>query len=392
MIKKILMICEFYNEELEYQENLLTKYYIKNGFEVTVITSTFDSIFDYYNDRYDKKKPGRIYYDNGAKIMKLPYRYNVLNRFRAHEKLDSIIADERPDLIYVHDISPNFPEAISYVKRNPGCRMIMDYHADYSNSGKNWISLKILHGIMRKYLLDRARPYLHRIFPIIPASKDFLHEVYGVPHAEMEVLPLGADIDMVREMRRNREGLKLRRQLGIPDEDTIIFTGGKLTPLKRTEMVIEAVNRLKRKSLHLIIVGEAGKGDEAYRESLDAAVAANPNIHFSGWLDKDAIYRHLDMSNLAVFPASQSILWLQAIGAGLPLIVGNTGHQSVEYVNQHDNIIMLERDDVNTDAITAAIVSVIDNPTLMQKMRDGAERVAEEHLNWDRLIQRTLVA
>lgn len=391
MVKKILMICEFYNEELEYQENLLTKYYRKNRYDVTVITSTFDSVFDYYNDNYDKTKPARTYYDNGAKIIKLPYRYNILNRFRGHEKLDAIIAEEKPDLIYVHDISPNFPEFISYVKNNSNCRMIMDYHADYSNSGKNWISLKILHGVMRKYLLDMARPYLSRIFPIIPASRDFLHEVYGVPHGEMEILPLGADIDLAREVRRNCEGRKLRKHYGIPEDEMVIFTGGKLTALKRTELVIEAVNRLGRKSLHLIIVGEAGKGDEAYRHSLETTAASNPNIRFAGWLDKGAIYRHLDMADLAVFPASQSILWLQAIGAGLPLIAGNTGHQSVEYVNQHDNIIILEKDHISTDGITAAIASVIDNPARMRQMGEGAERVADEQLNWDRLIERTLV-
>ena len=54
------------------QENLLVKYYRKHGHEVTVITSTFESIFDYYNDRYDKTRPGRTYLDHGATIVKLP--------------------------------------------------------------------------------------------------------------------------------------------------------------------------------------------------------------------------------------------------------------------------------------------------------------------------------
>lgn len=41
---KILMICEFYDDVLEYQENLLAKYYALNGHEVTIITSTIRSI------------------------------------------------------------------------------------------------------------------------------------------------------------------------------------------------------------------------------------------------------------------------------------------------------------------------------------------------------------
>lgn len=43
---KILMLCEFYNE-IWNQENLLVKYYRKHGHEVTVITSTYESVFDY---------------------------------------------------------------------------------------------------------------------------------------------------------------------------------------------------------------------------------------------------------------------------------------------------------------------------------------------------------
>lgn len=389
---KILMICELYDEKLEYQENLLTKYYVKNGHEVTVVTSTFDSVFDYYNDNHDNSKPARIFHDNGAKIIKLPYRYNLFNRFRAHPRLDKLIADERPDLIYVHDISPNFPEAIEYVKQHPECRMIMDYHADYSNSGKNWLSIKVLHGMMRKYLLDKARPHLRRIFPIIPSSADFLHEVYKVPLAEMEILPLGADLDVVRETRRNSEGEKLRRHYAIPEGDMVVFTGGKLAPAKRTELAIATVNRLARPNLHLVIAGEAAEADAAYRRQLADAAAGNPNIHFAGWLDKVAIYRHFDMADVALFPASQSILWLQAIGAGLPLIVGDTGHQSVQYVNLHNNIIMLNKADITTDAITDALMSVIDNPERMAQMREGAEKVADEQLNWDRLIERTLAA
>jgi 1,2-diacylglycerol 3-alpha-glucosyltransferase len=40
---KVVMLCEFYNEALDFQENLLVKYYGKHGHEVTVLTSTFES-------------------------------------------------------------------------------------------------------------------------------------------------------------------------------------------------------------------------------------------------------------------------------------------------------------------------------------------------------------
>lgn len=387
---KIVMICDFYNEDLEYQENLLVRYYVKYRHEVIVVTSTFDSVFDYYGDRHDKHAPARTYIDRGAKIVKLKYRYNFLNRLRALTSIDKLLEQEAPDLIYVHDIMPNLLEAIRYVKRNPGCRMIMDYHADYSNSGKNALSLKVLHGVIRKWFLDRARPYISKIFPIVPAGALFLHEIYKVPYADMELLPLGGDVDFGQKVRSQRQGALLRTRFNIPEDDLVIFTGGKLTPLKRTELLIAVFQRLARQNLHLFVIGETGEGEEAYKQILLDASADNPQIHFVGWLSSHDIYAYLDMADIAVFPASQSILWQQAISMHLPLIVGSARGQEISYLNQHGNIIILKDEQINEEALYASLKEVVDDSAKRQAMSDGAALVTDESLNWNTLINRTL--
>lgn len=384
------MLCDFYNEALEYQENLLVKYYVKHGHEVTVITSTFDSVFDYYSDRHDKTAQPRIYEDRGAKIIKLQYRYNILNRLRAYTRIDEILAREAPDLIYVHDIMLNFPEAIRYVQSHPGCRMIMDYHADYSNSGRNALSIRILHGVIRKWFLDRARPHLSRIFPIVPASAVFLNEVYRVPHKEMEVLPLGADTDQVAETKKCEEGRRLRKSLGISANDLVIFTGGKLAPAKKTELLIEAVCSLRDVSLRLIVVGDADAANAEYKKQLMELAGGDSRIQFIGWLGRTDIYSYLDMANLAVFPASQSILWQQAIAMGLPLVVGDTGHQDISYLNLHENIVILRSDEISSERLAEEIRGLARDPIRLQRMAQGALRVADECLDWNKLIDRTL--
>lgn len=387
---KILMLCEFYNETLEYQENLLVKYYTKNGHQVTVVTSTFDSVFDYYNDRHDNSISPKVYFDGDAKIIKLRYRYNILNRLRAYTCIDDILAEEAPDLVYVHDISPNLPEVIRYVRAHPHSRVIMDYHADYSNSGKNWVSLKILHGILRKWFLDRARPYLSKIFVVVPASARFLNEVYKVPNDEIELLPLGADLDTCAEVKKAQCGNSLRRKLGIRDEAIVIFTGGKLDPLKRTELLIEAVRRLAHLPLELVIIGDSDPTNKRYGDNLRSMAAASANIRFTGWLKPRDIYGYLDMADIAVFPASQSILWQQAIAMGLPLIVGDTGGQDVSYLNLYENIIILQNEEITSKKIEQTVSEVVLGPQRLRAMSVGAQRVAYECLNWDVLVQKTI--
>lgn len=387
---KIVMLCDFYNESLEYQENLLVKYYRKHGHDVTVIASTFESVFDYYIYHHDNSVPGRTYFDRGAKIIKLPYRFNILNRLRAYTRIDRILQEERPDLLYIHDIMPNFPEAIRYVKSHPECRMIMDYHADYSNSGRNWISRKILHGVLRKWFLDRARPHLSRIFAITPPSIPFLHDLYKIAPEDVEILPLGADLDRCAEVKARGEGRALRRSLGIADDAIVIFTGGKLDPLKKTELLIEAVKALPFLPLHLVVIGDSGPKFADYKATLVEAAARADNIRFVGWLEAKDVYKYLDLADMAVFPASQSILWQQAIAMGLPLIVGNTGNQDMSYLNLRDNIVILDKDEIRTDRLAQEIRRIASDPALLKAMSAGAVEVANEHLNWDRLIERTL--
>jgi 1,2-diacylglycerol 3-alpha-glucosyltransferase len=96
------------------------------------------------------------------------------------------------------------------------------------------------------------------------------------------------------------------------------------------------------------------------------------------------------MADLAVFPASQSILWQQAISMGLPLIVGDAGHQDISYLNGHGNIIVLAREHIDSEHFTAAISSVVGDRALRRRMSAGALRVADEMLNWNTLIDKTL--
>lgn len=392
---KIVMICEFYDELLEYQENLLAEHYVKHGHQVTVIASTFKTIFDYYNDRHDPKAPERRYEHGGVRIIKLPYRYNILNKLRRYTPIDGILEEEKPDLIFVHDIIPNIPEMVRYVKRHPDCRMIMDYHCDYSNSGANLLSLKVLHGVIRKRILDQARPHLSRIFPAWPAARVFLREVYGIPDSEMELLPLGTDLEYGDAVAAEGAGQEVRRELGIPDDHFVIFCGGKFHPFKKVEELIKAMPLIDRPNVHAVIVGDVSEKEVEYGAMVRELAAATPNVHMVGWQDRRGVYRHMAAADMAVFPASQSVMWQQAIGRGLPLVLAERSdvqpqHQDVSYLNRHDNIHVMDPDAPFAPQIAEAVRRLIDDPTLLKARQAGARRTAEEILDWNQLIQLTL--
>ena len=383
------MLCEFYNEKLEFQENLLVKYYCKHNYEVVVVTSTYNSVFDYYNNRNSNKDPERVYYDNCAKIIKLKYKLNILYKLRVFKSIKKILSDEQPDLIYLHDIMLNIPECVDYMRSRKNVRMIMDYHADYSNSGKNWLSISILHGIIRKWYLDKARPYLSKIFPIVPDGMKFLNEVYKVPNCEMEVLPLGADLDLINEIKLSNSKLELRKKLGYKKCDKIVFTGGKLLPRKRTEILIDAILSAEI-PMKLIIIGDSDENDLAYKQSLIDKVGINQNIKFTGWLGTVDIYKYMIISDLAVFPACQSIIWQQAIAVGLPLIGGNKGHQHLDYLRISDCIINPELSDLTPERLMRMITSLFQDESKLTNMRNNTKIVTKELLDWNEQIKKTV--
>src|SRR6266516_1450378 len=173
---RIVMLCDLYDETLQYQENLLAKYYVKHGHEVTIVAATFNDAFAYYADRYDKSAPPREYRDGSVKVIKLPYSLNLLNKLRRFRGVGQILTREQPDLIFIHDIHLNLSDAVQYKKRHPACKIIMDYHADYSNSAKNWLSLIVLHKVIRKGFLYKHRRFIDKFYPVVPASVTFLKE------------------------------------------------------------------------------------------------------------------------------------------------------------------------------------------------------------------------
>jgi len=75
---------------------------------------------------------------------------------------------------------------------------------------------------------------------------------------------------------------------------------------------------------------------------------------------------------------------------GLPLIVGDTGHQDISYLNTEGNIVILRNHEIRADRLAAVIAEIIGDQSRMRAMSEGALRVADEHLNWDRLVERTL--
>lgn len=385
---KVLIVTDFFGNDLTYIENELAKQYIKFGLEVSVICSLTDNPFDFFNDNYHSHKKKSVQVSNGIKVYRLPYKINIKKRIKKFKGVYEILTQEKPDIIFFNSIQPDIKEAVKY-KNETGCNIILYSETDYSNSANNWVSLNVLHKIIWKTVFHRYKKHISKIFFATPASSDFLKNVYNISDNETELLPLGCDYELSENVRNTFDKDGFRKKMGINNSDHVLITGGKLNPKKKTEIIIEAVNMLKRSDLHLIIFGTPDNGFERYYEHLKK-IGQNANIHFTGWLSPDSFYEHMAISDVAVFPSSQSVLWQQAIGMHLPLIAGDSGWQDMSYLNFYDNIVKIEKDNITPIIFADVVNQLISSPDNLIKMKRGAEKAAKEHLNYTILAKKTL--
>jgi hypothetical protein len=311
-----IALCGPVTDGWTYQDNLLPKYHKKLGYDVSLITSKY-----IYNEKGDLKIDKRNEYinENDIRVIRLENRFrtNINSKFKTYKNLFNKLLIEKPDIIFVHGLQfLDIKEIIRYKKNNKMVKIYVDNHADFSNSATNWISKNILHKIIWRYYAQLISPYVEKFYGVLPARVDFLKNIYDLPEEKVELLVMGVDDDKVKAAEKCN--IKIREKYGIKSDDFLIITGGKINNSKKqTLLLMDAVQKINKKNLKLIIFGSIIEElQDKFNKLLD-----NNRVKYVGWLDADEIYNYFATSDLAVFPGRHSVLWEQVAGMGIPLLV-----------------------------------------------------------------------
>lgn len=384
------MLCYFYQDGLGFQENHLVREYVNSGHQLLVVAPLDDDVFSYYQGhRNSGTKAAETQVSANLKFVRLPYKRFANQKYDPLKGLARYLDEFEPDIIFIHGLSFNLRDCVTHLKSRPECKLLMDFHGDFSNSGRTWLSRNILHKVIKKRLLKKYMKYIDQIYAITPTSQDFLERMYGVSSNDIKLLPLGGDLRIVEALRASGERERLRATLGVSVADFVIFTGGKLEPFKKTDELIKAVRLLDREGIHLVVVGSVPEHYSEYSKQLSELASSTPNVHMAGWLDLKSMTAWMLAADCAVFPAGQSVVWQQAIVAGLPLIVGELPGQSVAYLNR-GNITALKSDNLDSNEMASAIKDLQSDPRRQMAMAQIAKRVARNELDWVKIAESSL--
>lgn len=396
---KIISAClsNFYLEGMNYQENVLPRVWKRQGHEVMIVTAGF-----YQDDKnishIDGNKKCTYKNDDGIEVNILPYASCCVRRLQkvmyTFAGLREILVKFHPDVIFFHGLgSGNIADAVWYKRKiEQNALLILDNHSMKENmapvmntkSIKGFAIRSLYRMVNRKY-----QRYYDAVYNITPDCLKFAYEYYKIPRKLLKPTTLGFDDELIKQVDIKKAREAILGKYGFSDSTILIVHGGKMVKNKRTIELINAVRGLCDKRVKLIIFGSI---PDSNRELRDTIEMNNSIVKYYGMLTAIEYYRLFLGADLAVFPASQSSLWQEAIGCGLPAILG-TGHvdmagsSDLSYLDRGGNCLFI--DDPTVEEISGAVQSVLAGDKLLI-MKEAAQRKAKPYFSYENIARRLL--
>jgi glycosyltransferase involved in cell wall biosynthesis len=198
--------------------------------------------------------------------------------------------------------------------------------------------------------------------------------------APSQAVSNGVDLDAFSPGPPDEE---LRHRYGLPAGRPVIVSVGRLSPEKRADVLIEAVARLADAGTDAVLA-LAGTGQDSDRlRSLAARLGLSGRVRFLGFVpgsDLPGLYRLADVFAIASRAELQSLVTMEAMASGLPVVAVDAGALG-ELVHAGDNGFLLSPGQVPEEA--AAIADCLDplcrDPALRGKMSKASLRIIGNH-------------
>lgn len=349
-----------------YNENMLSKYHAKLGYEVTLICSKWQQ--DGKGGHCLHPQTDYINAD-GVHVLRLAMfgREKIYKKLKFFSDLYSCLEKITPDILFIHGCQfLNIFTIVSYLKRHSNVKVYVDNHADFSNSATNWLSKNILHKFLWRMCAKAIEPYTTKFYGVLPARVDFLKNIYKLPSEKCNLLVMGADDEMVEQVNKPEIRFQIRKKYNISDDDFLIVTGGKIDkPKKQTILLMQAIKQIQNSKLKLIVFGSVDK--ELQSKVLE--LADGKKIQYIGWISSQDSYSYFSAADLVCFPGRHSVFWEQVVGQGIPMVVKDWN--GTHHIDVGGNVVFLKKDSV--EEIRNVIEQIISNSNIYNKMKKIAQ-------------------
>ncbi|WP_426431341.1 glycosyltransferase family 4 protein [Winogradskyella sp. HB-48] len=152
-------------------------------------------------------------------------------------------------------------------------------------------------------------------------SKQFLSNVLHIPEHKIALMNMTTEIDVLeKKVRDVKEDLKLKLKKELNLKTHVFLYVGRLVQLKGVSHLLQTWEVVNFEEASLLIIGDGSE-----REALEAFVTSKAlkNVHFTGAIDYDDIYKFFAISNCFIIPTLKdnwSLVVPEAMSCGLPIM------------------------------------------------------------------------
>ena len=380
---KITHICmSGMTDGFNYQENVLSKYHKKLGYDVSVIATQW-----IWGTDGKLQTTDRTNYVNkdGVKVIRLPMRCGTpVNKLKVFPGLYRAVEQEQPDILFIHNCQfLDICKLAKYAKRHKNVKIFVDNHVDFSNGAHGWLSKNILHKGLWRFCVKKIEPYTTKFYGVLPARVDFLRNMYDLPAEKCELLVMGGDDELVEAAAKPEVRGQLRKQYGIEQNDFLIITGGKIDAYKtQTLLLMEAVQNIHHSKVKLIVFGSV---IDALQEKVES-LADGKKVQYIGWINANDSYRYFAAADLAVFPGRHSVFWEQVTAQGIPMLCKKW--DGTTHVDVGGNVRFLEED--SAELIQREIERLLEHPEEYARMKKVAAGSGMKTFAYSQIARRSV--
>ncbi len=275
-------------------------------------------------------------------------------------------------LIHAHQCTPWFYAALSRL-RYPAPKLLLEEHGRFwpevSNARRAWLHRHVI------------RRLTHRFVAVSADVRARLVAYEGLRTRDIAVVPNGVQSEPVLPPS---ERVALRAGLGFGPQDFVVGTVGRFDPIKNLPLLVDALAALidrpdpggHDRRIAALLVGDGP--ERAAIETRVRALGLSERVRFTGFRqDARRLVQAMDLFVLGSFSEGTSMALLEALGAGIPVVVTAVGG-NVEVVAAHETGWVVPTDD--RVALTAAIADAASNEVRRrQYAAAGRRRFAERY-------------
>ena len=182
-------------------------------------------------------------------------------------------------------------------------------------------------------------------------------------HAKrVEYVPgVGIDVEKFANVQVDRAAK--RREIGVPEDATVLISVGELSKRKNHEIIIKALSQIENNNIHYLIVGEGSLLQ--YLQKCVSEQHLEQRVHFLGYRkDVAELYKSSDICCFPSIHEGLPVALMEAMASGLPVVCSKI-RGSIDLINEGEGHLC---DTLDTDGFAQAISCLVEDKELQLKM------------------------